>query len=116
MLAPQEGHPGCGEAAQQQEACFIRPLPVQASYSTTALHHPLYRPLQLVPTQLELALGHVQAAGSALYEFDAVSGCRCNCVEVVGTPLKLQYTPDGGSIILLTQVRRHIAQRLPLWG
>lgn len=40
-----------------------------------------------------------------LLEFDVVSGCRCNCVELPGSPLRLQYTPDGGSLVLLTRVR-----------
>lgn len=53
----------------------------------------------------------MQAAGNALSELDAVSGCRCNSVEVAGTPLKLQYTPDGVSLVLLTRVRRHGAAR-----
>ncbi|GAB4816914.1 hypothetical protein N2152v2_003960 [Parachlorella kessleri] len=57
----------------------------------------------------------VGAAGSALYEFDVVSGCRCNCVDVAGTPLKLQYTPDGGSIVLLTRERTMYCWSTATW-
>ena len=46
------------------------------------------------------------ATTAAVVEYDAVSGARRNLVEVVGTPLRLAYTPSGGAVVLLTKVRR----------
>jgi hypothetical protein len=48
------------------------------------------------------------ATTSAVVEYDAVSGCRRNVVEVIGTPMKLKYTQDGNSLILLTRVRHNL--------
>eukprot|EP00887_Chlorella_sp_A99_P003020 scaffold9.g3020.t1 len=90
------------------DECEVIALPIvggSASYLTWVVESTKARPQSVAaawhPRLPRLAI----ATPAAVCELDAVSGCTRNAGDAPGTPLRMAYTPDGGSLVLLTRER-----------